>query len=566
MVSIYKELSEERKALQEQGLIPEWYTTAAWQMFKSKYAAPEEGLGVKPRFQKIAKTLATELPSDQIIWESKFFDLMWRGWFSPSSPMLANTGTDRGCPVSCSGSYVQDSIDGFYSSLHEAALLSKQGFGTSAYLGDIRHRGATISVGGKASGVIPVLKQFVQMSRDVSQGGVRRGSWAGYLDIEGGDFWEAIELIHKQPDDLNIGWNVHDTFIQRLQDGDKEALARFQRALKVKAETGKGYFHFIDKVNRANPPCYVEHDLSVKASNLCIEIELHSDEDNTFTCVLGSMNCYFYDQWKDTDAVFIATIMLDCLCSVFIKQGKTIRGLEKAVRFTENGRALGLGLLGFHSYLQSKMIPFESLTAHMKNIEIFKKLDNDSLEASKWLAIQLDEPYWCKGFGIRNTHRLAVAPNMSTSVLMGGLSQGIEPFYANAFNQGSAVGELERINPEFLSLLKSKGKYTDDVVDSVVSNNGSCQHLDFLTQEEKDVFKTAFEINMEAVLRMASARQKYIDQGQSINLFFAADEDEAYIAQIHKQAFLDPYIKGLYYMRTQAGVKVNKDECVACSG
>jgi ribonucleoside-diphosphate reductase alpha chain len=566
MTDIYKELSKERKELQEQGLVPEWYTTSAWQMFKGKYTEPSEGVGVKPRFQTIAKVLAAEMPDNQIEWEGKFFDLMWKGWFSPSSPMLANTGTNRGCPVSCSGGVVGDSIDGFYSALHEAALLSKQGFGTSAYLGGIRPRGAPISIGGNASGTLPVLKDFIGMARNVSQGNNRRGSWAGYLEIDHTDFWEWVEFVHKNPDDCNIGWNVTDNFIQRLEEGDTDALARFQRALKVKAETGKGYFHFVDKANRANPPCYKEHGLTVKASNLCIEIELHADEDNTFTCVLGSMNCYFYDEWKDTDAVYTATIMLDCLCSVFIKQGKTIRGLEKAVRFTENGRALGLGLLGFHSYLQNNRIPFESLEAQFKNNEIFKHINEQSLEASKWMAIKLGEPYWCKGFGVRNTHRMAVAPNMSTAVLMGGISQGIEPFVANVFNQGSAVGELERINPEFLKLLKSKGRYTNDVVDSVAFNNGSCQHLDFLTQEEKDVFKTAYEINQEVILRLASQRQRYIDQGQSINLFFNADENEAYIAKIHKMAFLDPHIKGLYYMRMMAGVNTNKDECISCAG
>jgi ribonucleoside-diphosphate reductase alpha chain len=566
MVSIYKELSEERKELQEQGLVPEWYTTAAWQMFKSKYAVPSEGIGVKPRFRTIADTLAQELPSDQEQWADKFFDLMWKGWFSPSSPMLANTGTTRGCPVSCSGSYVADSIDGFYGGLHEAALLSKHGFGTSAYLGDIRARGTNISVGGKASGVVPVLKDFVSMTRNVSQGGIRRGSFAGYIEIEGDDFWEVVELIHKEPDDLNIGWCVRDSYIERLNANDEDALARFKRVLKVKAETGKGYFFFVDKVNRANPAMYAEHGLSVKASNLCTEITLHSSPTETFTCVLGSMNAVFYDDWKGSPATYVATVMLDCLASSFITIGKSVRGLEKAVRFTENHRALGLGLLGFHSYLQSKMIPFESLEAHLINGAMFKELDQESLRASKDLAILLGEPFYCKGFGVRNTHRLAVAPNMSTAVLMGGVSQGIEPMIANVFNQGSAVGELERINPEFLKLLKAKGKYTSEIVEDVAKNLGSCQHLDFLSDEEKLVFKTAFEIDQEIILRLASNRQQYIDQAQSINLFFNANESEEYIAKIHKIAFLDPRIKSLYYMRTQAGVKTSKDECISCAG
>ena len=565
MVSIYKELSNERKRLQEEGELPEWYTTAAWQMFKSKIAVPTEREGVKVRFENIAKTLASYMPVPEE-WESKFYDLMWSGWFSPSSPMLANTGTDRGCSVSCSGGYVSDSVDGFYSSQHEVALLSKHGFGTSSYLGDIRPRGTPISTGGTASGVVPVLRGFVQVTRDISQGGIRRGQWASYLEIEHGDFWDVATDLHQNPEDKNIGWLVTDKFIQRLEDGDEDALARYKRTLKVKAETGKGYFVKIDTVNRANPPMYEEHNLKVKASNLCTEITLYSDEDNTFTCVLGSMNAYLFDEWKNTDAVFTATVMLDCVAEDFIQKGREIRGLEKAVRFTENGRALGLGCLGFHSYLQRKGIAFEELEAHFINSEIFTLIDGESEKASKWMAIELGEPYLCKGFGLRNTHRTAIAPNMSSANLMGGISQGIEPFIANVYNFGSSAGEIERINPEFLKLAKSKGKYNQKLVEDIINSSGSVQHLDWLSDQEKLVFKTAFEIDQRVILRLASTRQKHICQAQSLNLFFDADEEEGYISEIHKEAFLDPNIKSLYYLRTLAGVQASKDECVACEG
>lgn len=563
MTSIYKELSNERKNLQECGELPDWYTTAAWQLFKNKYSVPGERPGIKNRFEIIASTLSKYMP-DSEAWEEKFFELMWKGWFSPSSPMLANTGTDRGCSVSCSGGYIQDSIDGFYSAAHEAALLTKHGFGTSAYLGDIRPRGSGISSGGKASGVIPVIKNLVQVTRDVAQGSVRRGAIASYLDMGHEDFWEVIEYLHKNPDDLNIGWNVYDSDIEKLKSGDVEWSNRFKRMLKVKAETGKGYFFFVDKTNRANPPMYIDNDLFVRASNLCTEVTLFSDLYNTFTCVLGSLNLAKRDEWKDTDTVFVAIVLLDCLCEDFIQKGKSIKGLEKAVRFTQDSRALGLGTMGFHTYLQDKGIAFEDFEAHLLNTEIFKDIKDKSEQATQWLAVKLGEPFLCKGYGARNTHLLAIAPNMSSAILMGGVSQGVEPMVANVFNQGSAAGEIERINPSFLRLMKEKGKYTPSNINSIIDNKGSVQHFDWLTDGEKLVYKTAFEIDQKALLRLASVRQRYICQAQSLNLFFDADEDEGYIAEIHREAFIDPYIKSLYYMRTLAGVQASKDECVAC--
>ncbi len=334
-VSERDKLSLERKKLQEEGLLPEWYTTAGYQLFKSKYLWADNP---RIQYETIANTLAahTDAPTQ---WAEKFFALLWNGWLSPSTPVLANTGTTRGQPVSCSGGYIDDSIDGFYSARREAALLTKHGFGTSGYLGDIRSRGEPISSGGKASGVLPVLRGFVQDSRDVSQGGVRRGSWAGYLPIDHNDFDEVATLLEKEPDDLNVGWNISDSFIASLGAGDTDARRRFARALKTKLVTGKGYFFFPDKANRKLPKYY---PIPVKASNLCSEIILPSDEQHTFTCVLSSMNVAKYDEWKDTDAVFDATVFLDCVASEFIHRAKDIPGLENAVRFTERARALGL--------------------------------------------------------------------------------------------------------------------------------------------------------------------------------------------------------------------------------
>jgi ribonucleoside-diphosphate reductase alpha chain len=334
-ISERDKLSQERKKLQEEELLPEWFTTAGYQLFKSKYqwaTTPRE------QYETIANTLALHT-DDFAKWSVKFFLLLWNGWLSPSTPVLANTGTTRGLPVSCSGGYIQDSVDGFYTSRREAALLTKYGFGTSGYLGDIRSRGSSISAGGKASGVTPVLRGFVQDSRDVSQGNTRRGSWAGYLPIDHGDFHEVVSFLEKEPDDLNIGWNISDDFVSRLEAGEADARERMGKALKAKLVTGKGYFFFPDKANRKLPKYY---PMPVKASNLCSEIVLPSDEEHTFTCVLSSMNVAKYDEWKDTDAVHDATVFLDCVASEFISRARDIPGLENAVRFTEKARALGL--------------------------------------------------------------------------------------------------------------------------------------------------------------------------------------------------------------------------------
>lgn len=562
--SIIEELSEERKYLQEIGELPDWYTTPGWQLFKEKYVY--KGQHVKEAYHRIAKAAAFHMPNESLEWEQKFFDVMWKGWLAPSTPVMANMGTDRGCPVSCSGGYIDDSIYSFYSSQLEAAMLSKNGFGTSGYLGDIRPRGDKISTGGFASGVVPVLKDFIQLSRDVSQGSNRRGAWAGYLEIDHDDFWEVITYLEKHPDDCNIGWNISDEFIARLDDQDEDAINRYQKTLKIKMITGKGYYFFTDRVNEQNPQCYKDKDFKVLASNLCTEITLMSDLYHTFTCVLSSMNLDMYDEWKYTDAVYISTVFLDCVASEFIRIGSEIKGLKKAVRFTEKSRALGLGTLGFHSYLQKNNIAFESLEANYKNSEIFKHLHDESLRASKWMAEALGEPEWCEGYGVRNSHRTSIAPNLSSALLCGSKSQGIEPTYQNAYVQSSAGGEINRVNPYIIEIMKRENVYNNDTIEDIINNKGSVQHVVWLTEDEKMVFKTAFEIDQSVIIRMADVRQKYICQAQSINLFFDSNEKEEYISHIHQLAFKSKNIKSLYYIRSLAGVQAAKGECVACEG
>lgn len=563
MSKFWEELSKERKALQQSGVVPEWMTTAGVQLVKEKY---HKTGNVKQRYQTIAKTLARHYkgtPFDAQA-EDKFFEMLWKGWLSPSTPVLANTGTNKGLPVSCSGNVVDDSIDGFYIARHEVALLTKHGFGTSSYLGNIRPRGSAISVGGKACGVVPVFKGFVQDMRDVSQGNTRRGAWAGYLPIDHGDFHELCDFLYNNPDDANVGWVVTDDFINKMKNGDSEAIVRYQKTLKTKMVTGRGYYCFIDKINRHRPSVYKEKGHLVKASNLCDEITLFSDEENTFSCVLSSLNIAKYDEWEHTDTIFWAVLFLDAVAEEMIQKASGIKGLEKVVNFTRYSRALGLGQCGWATYLQAHNIPFESLEAQFFNLNLAKKIKTEADKASETLAQIMGEPELMKGTGKRNSHLIAIAPTKSTALIMGGISEGIAPDPAISFLQNTAGGSMDRINPVFLKLMKEKGKYNVKEVGKIASAFGSVQGLEWLTEHEKGVFKTAFEIDQNVVLRYASQRAKFIDQWQSLNLFFPAECDERIISSVHQKAFLDENILGLYYIYTQAGVQGSTGECSVC--
>lgn len=564
MTNSYRVLSEERKKLQEDGLMPAHWSTGSWQLFKNKYLY--QAANPKEQYQRIAATLAAHTP-DPSEWKEKFFDIMWKGWLSPSTPILANTGTNRGLPVSCAGSYIPDSIDGIYKAKHETAMLTKMGFGTAGYLGDVRARGESISVGGTSTGVMQVIEGFQRDMEYVAQGTARRGSWAGYLPIDHGDFNEVCTYLEQHPDGNNIGWNISDEFIERLKSGDEDAVKRYGKALKTKMVTGKGYFFFPQKAERKRPQWYVDQNLDVKAPQLCNEIMLHSSKDFTYTCVLASMNVELFDQWYGTDAVNTAIVFLDAVCQEFIERAKNIPGLEKAVAFTKNSRALGLGQCGLHSYMQKNMIAFESFDAHMVNNKIAKYIQDEAIKASEWLASVWGEPKWMKGYGRANTHLIAIAPTKSTALIMGGVSEGINPDTAMVYTQKSAGGEVDRVNPYLLKLMKEKGVFNKANVEDIRDKMGSVQHVDWLSDEEKLVFRTAFEINQHTIIRLAAARGKFMDQWQSLNLFFAAGEDESYINDVHKAAFLDPNILGLYYVYSMAGIQASsdKDECIACS-
>lgn len=567
--SIYDKLSKERKRLQKEGLVPEWFTTGGYSMFTQKYEYDTNGRSVRGQFERIAKAAAKHLKGTKFEAEAggKFFDLMWNNWLSLSTPVMSNMGTDRALPVSCSGGVVDDSINGFYRNRFETAILTKHGFGTSAYLGGIRPRGTPYGKDkkGTASGIWPVFKGHAQDMIDVSQGSQRRGAWAGYLEIDHNDFDEIYDHIYNDPDGMNVGWIITDAFLKRLRSGDTDAIRRYQRCLKMKMVVGRGYFWFVDRVNRKLPEPYKRAGMKNYASNLCNEVALPADNEHQFTCVLSSMLVHRFDEWKDTDAVYWATIFLDCVAEEFIQLAKDIEGLEKTVRFTQKARALGLGQAGFHTYLQDHMIPFESLEARMVSQQIAKHIWEESLRASQDMAKELGEPEWCRGFGVRNASRIAIAPTKSSAIMFGGVSEGINPDPAMVFTQKSAGGSIDRIVPSLLKIMKERGVYNKKTIKTITERFGSVQHVDWLSDDEKAVFKTAFEINQKTVVALASARGRYIDQWQSLNLFFAAEERPEWISEVHQQAFEDPNILGLYYIYTQAGIGAAKEtECVAC--
>lgn len=892
----YEQLSKERKELQAKGHLPDWYTTPSWQMFKSKYAVKGED-AVRGRHERIAKTLARHMPHEQDVWERRFFNLLWEGVLSPASPALSNTGTNRGMPVSCSGQYIEDSIDSFYSNMRETAILSKHGFGTSADFSAIRPRGTKFGDNGKANGPVEVINDFFTTAAKVSQGGTRRGSIGAYLDIEHPDWDEACDQLAADNNGKNYGWTIRDSFVAKLKNNDAEANRRWEKALYTKLITGKGYIFCVDKANRHRPQMYKELGLDIKASNLCVapeteiftdqgykvishlegqkvnvwngkefsevevvktgtnqklikvitssgfelectpyhkfyvqksygtksvetrakdlkpgdklirlstpavegskeldlayengfysgdgctvqqsagarvnhrvylyggkrkladlfknktqhyvqenqdreyfnivglkdkffvpdesylikdrlawlagwldadgtvckngdsqtiqavsvnrgflnevqkllqmlgvqskvnrvreagafmmpandgsgnlkeyacqttyrlliggmgthdlvslglttyrldisprlpqrncegfvkvvgvvdtgriadtycfnepkrhmgvfnglltgqcsEIVLHSSAEYTFSCILSSLNLLHWDKIKNSDAVFVATVFLDCMCSEFIESSKRIPGLEKVRAFTEKGRAIGLGVMGFHTYLQTKGIPYISLEANFLSTEIAKHIHDESLRASQYLAKVLGEPDWCKGYGVRNTHRTAYAPTKTTALLMGGVSESWFPEPGAVFDAGTSVGEMRRITPVIYELMKKKGVYNEKTIQDIIDNLGSVQHVDWLTDDEKLVFLNAFEMDQRIILRHSVQRQKYTCQGQSLNFYVPEDGSEDLIAELMTKVLLEEDCLSQYYIYSRSGVVI-KDECISCAG
>ena len=578
-ITKYEKLSFKRKQLQTDGLAPEWYTTAGYQLVTEKnYLNTAET--PFDMFNRIAYR-ASELTNFKIpdyygydTWYDAFFDIMWNGWLSPSTTVLTNMGNSRGHPISCSGTYVGDSIDSFYEARKEIAKLTQRGYGTSWSLDPIRHRGAPISTGGTANGIMQPAAGVVQDMKDVSQGSSRRGSIGQYLNVLHPDFDEVCDQIIADDDGWNIGWNLTDEYKELFNKDLNRADYIWKKMLRTKMVKGKGYWFFLDKVNRYRPKVYVDKGFKVRHSNLCAEIALMSDEDHSFTCVLSSMNISKYDEWKDTYAIQIATVFLDAVISDMLIKAKKEPGFERIIAFTEKSRAIGLGQLGLSTYYQMKNWIFGDFNSILFNQQLTKELDRETLAASKMLAKEVGEPEWMKGYGERFSHRLSFPPTKSTAIHMGGVSEGINPVFANVYEQDTAGGTVYRINPVLLDLMKERGKYTKEVMARIAEAQGSVYGEDWLTDHEKKVFRTAFEINQETILLMGSHRQKIMSeggggQGQSLNLYFKKEETEEEISRLHNIAFEDEFIHSLYYIHSlneESTYQIEKEECAACGG
>lgn len=556
---------------------PEWGNNAHYlTTIQGSYLLDKE----TPRdaYVRLSSTAARLL--EYTVQEHEFYRILWNGWLIPSTPVMCNLGTDRGMPISCFSGVVGDDMYDIYRKNTEMAMLSKYGGGTAYDFSFVRPIGTPIKGGqnGKSDGIIPFIKSYDSTIIASKQGSTRRGAVAIYLDSEHKEYPEFLRLrtgqgeINRQCHTIHQGSKWSDEMMKRVKEAAGPARDLWLETLKTRVKTGEPYLFFSDNVNRNLPGFWRDKNLSIKHSNLCSEIFLPTDENHTLVCCLSSMNLFKWDEWKDTDAVYIATMFLEAVMTEFIDKSESIPGINDARTFAIKSRALGLGTLGWHSLLKSKMVPFVGIQANSLTRIIFSKIQTESKRASVDLADLFGEPEWCKGQGIRNLTNLAVAPNRSSAQLAGGISQSIEADTANIFVDDTAKGMHIKKCPVLEIFLETKGLNTKEIWDQIEFNNGSVQNMKGLTPEEKEVYLTAREINQLEVVRQAAIRQQYIDQGQSVNLFFYQDAPASWINKVHMEAY-DAGLKSLYYLKSESNLKADKalqrdlySECLSCEG
>ena len=557
--------------------------------------------GESPRdaYQRVATTVARRLYKPEL--SEIFFNYIWNGWLNLASPVLSNTGTDRGLPISCFGIDVGDSIAEIGGKNLEMMLLAKHGGGVGVGINMIRPAGAKITGNGTSDGVVPFCKIYDSTILATNQGSVRRGAASVNINIEHDDFEEWLEIREPKGDVNRQSLNLHqcavvgDKFMRRLEQGDADARARWSKLLRKRKSTGEPYILFKGNTNKANPAAYKDNALKVHMTNICSEIVLHTDESHSFVCCLSSLNLSKYEEWKDTNLIYDAIWFLDGVLEEFIQKAKGLKGFENSIRSAEKGRALGLGVLGWHTYLQQNGIPFEGLQAQFETRRIFSQIKIESERASRALAEVYGEPLWCRGTGMRNTHLRAIAPTVSNSKLGGNVSPGIEPWAANVFTEQSAKGTFIRKNKELIKVLRKIGINTDETWNKILEDGGSVQDINELdnwgfvdrklinineqtvdlqlkgVDMVKDVFKTFKEINQLELVNQAGIRQQYVDQSVSLNLAFPAEASPKWINQVHMEAWKKG-IKTLYYMRTESvlrgdiAAKAMDPDCIACDG
>jgi len=520
------------------------------------------------RITQIAKTAESDLKKPGFA--EKFEEYMSHGWYSLSSPIWANYGMKRGLPISCFGSYVDDTLESILTKQAEVGMMTKMGGGTSAYFGDIRKRGASINTGGKSNGPVHFMELFESVTNVVSQSNVRRGSFAAYMPIDHADILEFLQIRSdgNSIQNLSIGVSVSDKWMKSMVDGDKDKRKVWGKVIKKRYESGYPYIFFSDTINDNAPDVYKDKGHTIHASNLCSEIALSSSDDESFVCNLSSMNLLHYDDWKGTDAVEVLTYFLDAVMSEFIRKTEDIPFMEAPRKFATTQRALGIGVLGWHSYLQSKSIPFESFEAKQLTTDIFRYMKRESHDASASLAKEYGEPELLKGYGRRNVTTMAIAPTTSSSFILGQVSPSVEPLNSNYFVKDLAKGKFTYKNPYLQRLLDGYSKNNGPTWKSILVHGGSVQHLDFLSDHEKDVFKTFGEISQKEVIIQTAIRQTNIDQAQSINLMIHPKTPPKEVNQLLIFAW-EQGVKTLYYHRgTNPSQELSRNllQCASCEG
>lgn len=578
---------------------PEWGHTEVYLKTISKGYLLD---GEKPKdaYWRVATRVAQRLGKPQLA--SKFFDYIYRGWLNLATPVLSNTGTDRGLPISCFGIDVADSIYDIGNKNLEMMLLAKHGGGVGIGINQIRPAGAKIKMNGTSDGVVPFCKLYDSTILATNQGSVRRGAASVNLNIDHADFEDWLEIREPKGDVNRQCLNLHqcavvtDKFMRKLEDGDPDARRKWGKLLQKRKATGEPYIMFKGNINKQNPDAYKSNGLKVYMTNICSEITLHTDESHSFVCCLSSLNLAKYDEWKDTDLIYTTTWFLDGVLEEFIQRAKNMRGFENSVRSAEKGRALGLGVLGWHTYLQQKGLSFEGLPAQFETRKIFSQIKIESDRASRDLANEYGEPLWCIGTGMRNTHLRAIAPTVSNSKLSGNVSAGIEPWAANIFVEQTSKGTFIRKNRELERVFKKIGINQKETWDTILTDGGSVQGIDELdnwayfsgkllnitnipqsaidnneVEWVKNVYKTFKEINQLELVRQAGIRQQYVDQSVSLNLAFPSEATPKWINQVHIEAWKQG-IKTLYYMRTESvlrgdiATKAMDPDCLSCDG
>ncbi len=551
-----------------------WVTDETRQFMDKGYLDP--GQTVEERVREIADHAQSILERNGTgKWDNfsdHFYSCMKRGFFSLSTPVWVNFGKEKGLPISCFGTTVQDDTFDILRGAAEIGAMSKVGGGTATYFGNLRPRGSKISSGGETNGAVSMMELFNTTTNVISQGKVRRGSWAAYLDVDHPDIEEFLQIRSEgHPiQDVSFAVCINDDWMQSMIDGDKAKRGIMAKIHKKRSETGYPYIFFTDNVNKAAPEWYKEAGMKIKHSQLCAEIMEYTDETKSFVCCLSSMNLLHYDEWKEAsmefDPVYILTCFLDAVYSEFIEKAEDIPFMEKALRFAKEHRSIGIGALGYHSYLQKNRIPFESIQARLVNKEMFKDIELKSIEMSHELAEEFGR---CRHSGYRRHSTLqAVAPTTSSSFILGQVSPSIEPLQSNYFTKDLAKGKFTYKNPYLKEVLTEHGKDDAATWKSIMMKGGSVQHLDFLSQDERDVFKTFAEISQMEVVQQAADRQRFIDQGQSLNVMISNDVPLKDVNQLVIKAW-ELGIKTLYYQRgVNQAQAVGRDilNCAVCEG